>query len=501
MSVLRRIRAWLMDPGAHLSRRVAHGGVWAFLINVLNRGLQLLRTVVLARLLAPEDFGLFGITVLALSALERLTETGFDAALIQKQDDDQVDLDTAWAVQIMRGVLLGALLLVGAPFVASFFEEPGAAALVRVLAAVSILTGLRNIGVIRFRKDIEFHKEFIFKLTSTLPDLIASVVAALILRSAWALVIGLVAGRLVQTVASYFLHSYRPSLRFDLSAATDLFNFGKYITAQSVVLFLLTEGDDALVGKVLGTTALGFYQIAYQLSNAAATQITHVISGVTFPAYSKLQEAPDKMNRGLLRTLTLTSFLALPIAGALGVLAHDVTAVFLGEKWLPMVAAMQVMCLFGAMRALAATFGPIYRAVARVDIPLKVNLTQLVLLAMIVYPLTIRWGILGTSVAITFTMAVALIHTSVQISRVTGLTVRQLYKPVLPPLVATLAAGVQTHFLAEQEMLGGPVVELVTLLSLGAVCYLAVSALCFRSIGYSLDRFRLLLDSMLGQAR
>lgn len=498
MTIFGRIREWLVEPGARLSRRVAHGGVWSFLLSVLSRALSLVRTVVLARLLAPEDFGLFGITLLALSALERFTQTGFDAALIQKQEATRAHLDTAWAVQIGRGLLLALVLVLAAPHVAAFFEEPGAADLVRVLAVVAVVGGLQNIGVVHFRKELAFHRQFAFRLAGTVADLIAAVTAAVILRSAWALLVGLVAGRVVRTVASYLMHPYRPRLRFDRERARELFGFGRYITAQSMVLFLLTEGDDALVGKVLGAASLGFYQVAYRLSNAAATQITHVISQVTFPAYAKLQDRPELLNRGLRRTLGFTAFLSLPLAGALGALAPWITGVLLGDRWMPMVPAMQVMCVFGAMRAVGATFGPVYRAVARVDVPLKANVAQLVLLASVIYPLTVRWDILGTSVAITVSMSVALAYTSMMICRLTGLAATELFRPVLPPLAATGAAVALVLHLASVGLPLGRPAELVVLSGVGGMAYLTAAGLGYRALGYRLDELRAVVASMVG---
>lgn len=498
MTPLGKFRRWIAEPGVTLTRRVAHGGVWAFLINGVNQALRLVRTVVLARLLAPDDFGLFGITLLALSALERFTQTGFTAALIQKPDETREDLDTAWVVQILRGLALGAVLLGTAPLVATFFREPGAEALTRALALVVILDGLQNIGVVYYRKDIEFHKEFVFKLAKTLPDLVASVIAAVVLRSAWALVVGLVVGRLVQTVASYVVHPYRPRPRFDRERARELFGFGKFITGHSVVLFLLTEGDDLLVGKILGAMSLGLYQMAYRLSNIAA-RVTHVVSGVTFPAYAKLQDRPERLNRALLRTLTLTAFLTLPAAAGVGALAPEITTVILGEKWMPMVPAAQVMCLFGAMRAIGATFGPAYRALARVDVPLKISLTQLTVLAAIVYPMTVRWDILGTAWAITLAMVVSLAYTSIAITRVTGLDLTRLYGPVLPPAAGALAAVAQTYVLRGVDFPGGPAVELGWLLVLGGVSYLLVAAAGYRMSGYRTEHLYSIADAMLGR--
>lgn len=500
MSAWRRVRDWLAEPGRSLPRRVAHGGVWAFLANVSDKLLQLVRLVVLARLLAPEDFGLFGITLLALSALDRFTRTGFEEALVQKRGEDRLDLDTTWVVQVVRGVAMGAVLAAVAPWVAGFFEEPGAAPLVRVLGLVAVVRGFRNIGVIFFQKEIEFHREFVFRLSATVPDLVVSVAAAVLFRNAWALLAGLVAGAAVQSVASYWLHPHRPRLRFDLERARELFDFGKYLTAQSVVLFLLTEGDDALVGKVLGAASLGFYQIAYRLSNLATTEIRNVVSGVAFPTYAKLQDRPEKLRRGLRRSLGLIAFLALPVAAAVAALAPEITVVFLGEKWLPMVPAMQLLCLFGALRAVASTFGPLYQALARVDVPLRVNVVQLVLLASVIYPMTTRWGIVGASAAITLAMAVSTVHTSVRAGQVAGIGLPRLYAPAVPAVAGTAAAlaSVVLARPAVASLAPTPIPRLTLLAAAGAGVYLLVAVVTFRVAGHRLADLRSLASAAFG---
>lgn len=496
----RKARAWLSDPGSALSRRVAHGGVWVFFINGLDRLLQLVRTVVLARLLAPEDFGLFGITMVALSGLERLTQTGFDTALIQKKDLTRDDLDTVWVIQIARGVGLAAILFGLAPHISSFFDEPGATLLMRALGITAIVSGLRNVGVVYFRKKIEFHKEFVLKLAGTVPDLLAAIVAALILRDAWALVIGLLAGEIVRSITSYLVHHFRPRPRFNLDRARDLFDFGKYITSQSILLFLLTEGDDVFVGKVLGAASLGLYQIAYRISNAAA-KVTHGISKVSFPAYAQLQDRPERLNRGFLRTLGLTTFLSLPVAGAVGVLGPEIVRVFLGEKWMPMVPSMQILCVFGGLRSIGASFGPLFRAVARVDAEMRAALLQLGILAAVVYPLTNAWGLAGVSAAVTLAMVASLLYTSLQVSVITGLPLRRIFAPVLPPAVGVLGAGAVVEVLgAISPSLGTPEADLALGLGAGGLVYLLLAVSVYRCAGYGLEDLKDVTAPMLDEA-
>ena len=382
-----------------LSKRVVRGGMWVFALRFTNRGLGFIRTIILARLLAPEDFGLLGIAMLAIATLETFSQTGFQAALIQKKENADSYLDTAWTVSAIRGGLLFLILFFSAPLVATFFNSPQATLVIKVIAVSTLLSGFRNIGIIFFQKDLEFNKQFSYELSATLVDLTIAITLAFMLRNVWALVWGGVAANFVRLFMSYILHPYRPQIRFSKGEFKELFGFGKWVLGSSILIFLLSQGDDIFVGKMLGVTALGFYQMAYLISNLPATEVTHVISQVTFPAYSKLQNDVKRLREAYLDVLQLTAFISIPLAGGIFILAPDFTRIFLGEKWMPMVPAMQVLCVLGALRSVGAVSGPIFLALGRPDIEAKLSAAQLVLLAILIYPLTEKWGITGTAAA------------------------------------------------------------------------------------------------------
>ena len=388
------------DSGKSLSQRAVRGGFWVFLLRTTQQLFNFVRLIILARILSPNDFGLMGIALLTMATLDTFSQTGFQQALIQKKEDIKPYLDSAWTVLILRGFILFAILFFIAPYAATFFNAPEAKPIVQVIGFAVLFQAFTNIGVVYFQKELEFNKQFIYQLSGTLADFIVAISAALILRSVWALVFGLLAGNFARFVVSYLIHPYRPHLSSDLRKTKELFGFGKWILGSSVLIFLITQGDDIFVGKLLGATALGFYQMAYRISNIPATEITHVISQVTFPAYSKLQDNIPKLREAYLKVLQITAFLSFPIAGLIFVLAPDFTKIFLGEKWMPMVPAMQVLAFFGAIRAIGATLGPVYSAKCRPDYPTKLNFMRLVLIVILIYPLTIRFGIFGTALTV-----------------------------------------------------------------------------------------------------
>jgi len=341
----------LIKPGGSLSQRTVRGGFCVFSLRIVQQIFGLARLLILVRMLAPHEFGLIGIAFLTMATLETFSQTGFQAALIQKKEDIRSYLDAAWTVLILRGIVLFAILYFAAPFAASFFDAPKAKPIIQIIGLSVLFQAFTNIGVIYFQKELEFNKEFIYQFAGTFTDFIVAISAVLILKNVWALVLGLLAGNAVRCIVSYLIHPYRSRLSRDLAKAKQLFGFGKWVLGSSILIFLITQGDDIFVGKLLGATALGFYQIAYRISNIPATEITHVISRVTFPAYSKLQNDIPKLREAYLKVLQITAFLSFPIAGLIFALAPDFTRIFLGEKWMPMVPAMQVLVFAGLARS------------------------------------------------------------------------------------------------------------------------------------------------------
>jgi O-antigen/teichoic acid export membrane protein len=441
----------LLQPGEGLYQRTIRSGFWVFALRITEQLFNIVRLIILARVLAPNDFGLMGIALLSLASLETFTQTGFQQALIQKKEDISSYLDTAWTVMLLRNILLCIILFFTAPYIALFFGTPAAVGIIRAIGFSLLLGGsggiggFVNIGIIYFQKELEFNKQFLWRVSGTLADFIVSVATALILRSVWALVFGLLAGNLVRLIMSYYTHPYRPRLRFDRAKSRELFGFGKWILGSSILIFLLTQGDDIFVGKLLGATALGLYQMAYSISNAPATEITHVISQVTFPAYAKLQDNLPGLKDAYLKTLQLTAFISCPIAAGIFILAPEFTKIFLGDKWLPMVPAMKILCIFGLTRAISALIGSFFQGIGKPAIQTIIGVIQLAIMMLAIYPLTLYWGLLGVSLVVTIPNVFAFIYMNVKLTKMICCHFLRWIKMLLYPIISSLLMVSVSH--------------------------------------------------------
>jgi lipopolysaccharide exporter len=492
-----RAKSLLFEPGDTLSQRVVRGGFWVFALRIADRLFQLIRTIVLARVLAPSDFGLMGIALLAISALETFSQTGYQAALIQKKENIEDYLDTAWTVSALRGFFLFSILYLAAPYIALFFVTPAATPIMRAIGVSMLLNGLTNIGVVYFRKELEFNKQFVYQLSGTVADLVVATTAALLLRSVWALVFGLMAGSFTRFVASYLIHPYRPRLNFDLGQSMELFDFGIWMLGSSIVVFLAIHGDDAFVGKALGVSALGFYQMAFRFANLPGSEIG-VLSRVAFPAYSKLQDNIPKLKGAYLKMVRFVTFLAIPLAGGIFALGPQLTQIFLGDKWMPMVPALRILAISAMVRQTVGTGGALFYAVGRPDMDFKMNLARVITLAVTIYPLTMVWETSGTSLAVLLAICACIPIWIIGSTREIKIRARHYLRTLLLPLLGTVIMSMVIFILGialdQSQLMGFLISVLVGIVIYFGFAFLGQSILdypIFKDVRFILNSLRL----------
>ncbi|MCD6384439.1 lipopolysaccharide biosynthesis protein [Candidatus Sumerlaeota bacterium] len=431
------------DKKKTLSYLVVVGGFLISLLKIIERSLGLIRLVILARFLAPNDFGLMGVALLTLGTIDTFSQPGFRQALVQKKQNVEEYLNSAWTALIVRGLVLACVLVFVAPLAAEFFDAPKAVLIIRVIALGVLFQAFTNIGVVFFQKELEFNKQFIFQLTGVLADFVVAVSLAILTRSVWALVFGLLAGHFTRMVVSYIIHPFRPRIEFNLQKISELFGFGKWVLGSSILIFLITQGDSIVVGKLVGVVALGLYQMAYRLSNMPATEITHIISQVSFPAYSKLQDDISRLRDAYLKVLSVVAFLTIPLATSIIILGEEFTLIFMGEKWEAMVSVLQLLALAGLFRSVAATAGPVFYAIGKPKLDTSWQIIRLLCMAILLLPFVKLWGVIGAALAVVISIFVTMIGFSYLVIQITHCQPGRFITPIFFPFISSLIiAGV-----------------------------------------------------------
>lgn len=450
-------------------------GVWVTGINIADRVLQLLNIVILARLLSPTAFGLLGIALLVLGALQQFSRLGFDEALIQHESKNIDDyLNTVWLMKLARGAIIAAIAIVAGPLLARLFGEPRAARLIQLIGFVPLLTGIQNPAIIYFQKDLNFHKEFIYKVGGRVVDLIVAVAIAVVYQSVWALAAGLIAGRVTMVLLSYGIDNYRPSIEFNIDYAREMFGFGKWMFASGILMFLYGQGDDAFIGWFFSASTLGLYQLAYRFSNAPATEVTHVISRVAFPAFSKVQNDIIQLREGYFRVLHMTTIVGFPLAAGVIVVAPQFVYAVLGAQWEPAIPLLRLLALWGAIRTFGASTGPLFNAVGRPDIGSKIQAVKVAILAITIYPVAIRFGVLGVASAVVLNAILVQPIVIWMIIKITEGSLTRLLFLLACPLIGSITMAFGVVGLDRMIISGTGLLQLGELIFAGVIIYVAI---------------------------
>ncbi|MBL7196614.1 MAG: oligosaccharide flippase family protein [Candidatus Omnitrophica bacterium] len=410
----------------NLKEIVIRGGVWNVVNKILFLSFGFIQLIILARLLSPCDFGLMSIALLIMMTFDSLTEIGFSEALIQKKGYVVEYYDIVWSISAFKGLFLFLLIFVLARPIANFFNDLTLVNIIKVVSLSIIFKGISSIGIVIFRREINFYKYFIYYSSGSIINFISSISFAFFFRNVWALVIGYVLGDFTRCIASYCLYHYKPRISIKLKQLKELFSFGIWIFLAAFFSFFIRNVDRFAISKILGIVPLGFYQIASNCSNLSFIEMSDVVYQVTFPAYSKIQDQLQTLKDSYLKSLQVASLVVIPCASAIFILAPEIIKIFLGQKWLPALIPLRVLSLLGAISVFNAPLSSMILAKRKQNIGLFFSFFQLALLLVVIYPLTKYFGIAGTSLGVFFSISSGIILAHLYFYRIFGIHFRDI---------------------------------------------------------------------------
>lgn len=389
---------------------VAKGVSWMGLLRVSMRGLAVVKIAILARFLTPAQFGNYGIALIVLGLLEVLTETGINVFLIQEKDDIKSFLNSAWVVSIVRGSLISAIILGSAPLVIRFFNVPQILPLLYIVAAVAFARGFINPMEVAYQKNLQFRQEFWYRGFLYFVDAGLAVALGVITRSESSMLLGMLAAALVEVVLSFLLFKDRPKLLVEKDKVLEVVRSGKWVTGAGIFGYIFQNIDNITVGKVLGTTSLGFYQQSYSISTLPVTEIGNIFNKVTFPVYVAIGGDKERLKKAFLKTLGAIALMVIPFAILILIFAHPIILVFLGEKWLPIEPVLKILAIFGALKSMLNFSYSLFLSLKLQKYVMYSELMGIIGMGAAIYPMTLKYGILGagysTIIAFLFSLPV-----------------------------------------------------------------------------------------------
>lgn len=461
---------------------VVKGAFWIALARLFVILIGLASTLILARLLSPEDFGLVAIAGAVAAVIGSITELSLAQALVQHDDPQDYHYDTAWTLNNVRAILLSLLIGASAPFIASAYGDPRLLPILIFMAATTIIDGLQSPRLVVFQRNLVFWQEFVLSVSEKIAGIVVGVTIAIVFQNYWALILGSAAARIFRIIASYFLAPYRPRVGF--RGYRELLSFSVWLTFSKTIQMINWRADPLILGAAIQPATLGQYSMADNLAGMPIREGLGPIRQTLFPAFSRIKNDMGRLNAAYLRGQGLLCLLALPIGAGFAAVAQLAVHLLLGEAWLPAVPMIQALALIMAFEACEG-YQPLAMALGRTRAMFGRELRAV----SIRLPLLIAGVIAGWQVGGEFAIAMgaiagrgvaALINVTwnmILIRRMSGTTLGCQVSVIMRPLAASAAMfALLTYVLGPyllQDLDALSVLTLVLMILAGIVTYIA----------------------------
>jgi lipopolysaccharide exporter len=460
---------------------VVSGALLMVAMRWTDRLIGVVSTLILARLLAPADFGMIAMASLVIALTEVLLDLGVNVALMQNAAPSKEDYDTAWTLRLIQAVAAAVIVAAAAPFAEGYFNTPGIRIVIQVLALSFLLGALENIGVITFQKELRFALEFRFTFAKRMVGFVTTITAAWLLQSYWALVIGTLAGRGFGAALSYLMHPMRPHLSVARFGA--IFSVSQWVLLRNAGNFLDNKMHQMIVGGRENAAVMGAYALADEIAAMPTTELLAPINRVLFPAFVKVKDDLAELKRVFLLSQSIQALLGVPAGVGLALVSREAVQVLLGEKWMIAVPFVEIIAYVNVVTAISTSGIYILYALGQVRtiaIYSWVQVAIFLICAYLVFPTSgaiavawLRFGIAVLGVCVFLTLLMRALK---------GLRVSELAAAVWRPLVAVcvMSAGVHAAGLLPTS---GAVLLLAAKIAAGGVTYAAAILLLWYLAG------------------
>ena len=466
------------DPGLKIT--TARNVLWSTTSLFGSQFLSIIGTAVLARFLLPSDFGIVGIVGILTGLVMLLGNFGLGAAIVYRRYVDNEHISTSYWFNALVGALLTTFTILTAPLAARYFHNDLVKPVAIALSFNFFINSLSWAQGCLLMKDLRFRTIAYIRIgTVALRSVTAVVLAVVFDAGVWSLVVADIVMNIAGSLARFFAHPWKPSFVFKWGKFRELFRYGINLTGASFFDYFSRHIDFILIGRLLDSTRLGYYQFSYSIPHVVVTGFTQSLNRVLFPVYCRVQDDNARFARGLVRTLRVISLAAFPFLIGLAVVAAPFVRTVYGDRWEPVIVPLQILCFSALARSLLATNGSVLNAKGRPDIGFWWSMIRLPLTFGIVLFCS-RWGVIGIALGVT---AASLL--SIAPARIAAGLIEMPFSKWLGALVpaASCSAVMAVVLLLTRRFLLGAsasdLVQLLVLVPLGAAIYFALFRLLY----------------------
>ena len=463
-----------LKPVSEIDTKIAKGAVWMVAFKFLDRGIGLISTLILARMLVPADFGLVAMAMIINSALSLLVSFSFDIQLIQNPKAGPDHFNTAWTFNVIFATVCGICMAALAIPASLYYNQPDLANILYILGLGFVIQGFSNIGTVKFQREMRFDKEFRFLLSKRLATLVVTIPLAFIMRNYWALVLGQLAGTILSVIQSYVISTYRP--RLSLAARGEMFHASKWLVVNNIIQFVNNRAAQFILAHYTSPALLGTHSIATEIATLPTTELVAPINRAAFPGYSKAAHDLDLLRDSFLKVISSIALFSIPAGIGICVIADVLVPAALGWKWLAAIPLIQILAMHGVIKAVQTNITYVYLALNRPRLITIVWAAQAVLMVALLVPAVKYYGVIGAAWTYLATAIVMIPVNQSMVARCLDLGwttfCRRLVRPLLAALVmAGAVLAVKSQLRLRHEVTFDYIVALLVCVGVGGLVY------------------------------
>jgi len=455
-----------------LKQKAAKGVLWSAIERFSAQGVQFVLGIIVARLLLPSDYGLIGMLAIFMAISQTFIDSGFGTALIQKKDRDELDFSTTFYFNIIVALFFYGVLFVSAPLIADFYKQPILISLTRVVGLSIIINSFAVVQRTKYTINLDFKTQTKASLSSILISGVIGIYLAYTGYGVWALVWQALVRRLTNTIVLWLYSRWLPREGFSYTRFKKLFSFGSRLLASGLIDTLYGNIYLIIIGKFFSASQLGFYTRAKQFNDFPSSNITGILSRVTFPMLSTLQDDDTKLLLTYRKLIKLSALVIFPLMMGLAALADPLIRLILTDKWVDSIWMLQLLTFAGMWYPVQALNLSILNVKGRSDLFLRLEIIKKVIITIILVisiPFGLKWMIIGQIIIAYLVLTINTYYTK----RIIGYGFFQQMEDLLKVLLLSFSMGTLIYFTI--PLIQGNMLKLIVGILEGVVFYTPIA--------------------------
>lgn len=413
---------------------------WKLMERGGTQGIQFIVSIILARLLSPEEYGIIAIVMVFILLANVFVESGFNTALIQKKDADEVDFSSVLYLSLGVATILYGIIFISAPFIASFYDQPILVKVLRVLSITLFIGAFNSIQNAFVARNMLFKKLFASSLGAVTISGIVGVIAAYSGLGVWALVLQQLTSQLAVALILWFTVKWRPHLIFSITRVKSLFSYGSKLLASGLLDTLYRNLITLIIGRMYTPSMLGYYNRGQQFPQLIVSNINGSIQSVMLPALSAHQDDRKRVKEMMRRAIVSSSFLIFPMMVGMAVVAEPLVKIVLTDKWLPAVPFLQIACFTFALWPIHTANLQAINAMGRSDIFLKLEIIKKIM-GLIVLGVSLPFGVYAIAIGGIFSGLIGTFINAYPNKELLNYSYKEQWLDIMPSLLISLIMG------------------------------------------------------------